>query len=165
MVAQHQRKWWLRARPTGPLGGARDEVVEFRSQRFSGGQKSKTHGACRLSIATGSEMVSDGNLHSVCSSRRWLRFENRTFTDRRTDCGLGATTRAQLLTILFNFFPQPDKILTDHLVNDVVLSPTGVFVNSTNGKSFKGDIVVGADDIHSTTRGIMWKQASKISPG
>jgi 2-polyprenyl-6-methoxyphenol hydroxylase-like FAD-dependent oxidoreductase len=66
---------------------------------------------------------------------------------------------------LFNNFPQPDKILTGHSVNDVVLSPTGVSVNCTNGKSFKGDIVVGADGIHSTIRGIMWKQANKIAPG
>lgn len=83
---------------------------------------------------------------------------------KRTGYGLGATTRAELLTILFTHFPAKDKILTDHCVKNVELFPHGVSVYCENGAIFNGDIVVGADGIHSTIRGEMWRHANAVAP-
>ena len=38
-------------------------------------------------------------------------------------------------------------------------SSTGVTVHCTDGSHFAGDIVAGADGIHSTTRYEMWRHA------
>jgi 2-polyprenyl-6-methoxyphenol hydroxylase-like FAD-dependent oxidoreductase len=70
-----------------------------------------------------------------------------------------------LITVLFTRFPQKDKILTGHRVANVELSPQGVSVYCDNGSCFKGDIVVGADGIHSIIRAEMWRHASAIAPG
>lgn len=84
--------------------------------------------------------------------------------DPRTGYALFATTRHELITVLFQRFPQRDKILTGHAVTNVELLPQGVSVNCANGSSFQGDIVVGADGIHSTIRAEMWKHASAAAP-
>jgi 2-polyprenyl-6-methoxyphenol hydroxylase-like FAD-dependent oxidoreductase len=39
-----------------------------------------------------------------------------------------------------------------------------VTVTTTTGRKFTGNIVVGADGIHSTVRQEMWKEAQKIDP-
>lgn len=83
---------------------------------------------------------------------------------KRSGYSLFATTRHELITVLFTRFPQRDKIMTDHRVSNIDLDSQGVTVHCDNGASFKGDIVVGADGVHSTIRSEMWKHASKLAP-
>lgn len=89
---------------------------------------------------------------------------SRILIDHRTGYALYATTRHELITVLFQRFPQRDKILTNHAVTNVDLFQNGVKVHCANGTSFQGDLVVGADGIHSKIRQEMWRHASIMSP-
>ena len=77
---------------------------------------------------------------------------------------IAVTTRWELITTLFNRFPQKDKVLTNHLVTNVEYSSKGVSIHCQNGACFKGDIVVGADGVHSIIRAEMWRNAATASP-
>jgi 2-polyprenyl-6-methoxyphenol hydroxylase-like FAD-dependent oxidoreductase len=43
--------------------------------------------------------------------------------------------------------------------------PLGVSVETEDGATYRGDIVVGADGIHSITRSEMWRIAEMEQPG
>ncbi|KAL4796260.1 FAD/NAD(P)-binding domain-containing protein [Aspergillus venezuelensis] len=75
--------------------------------------------------------------------------------------------RQKLLDILYAGFPDQTKI---HLRTRVV-SVTGpgdngsVTVTADNGKTYTGDLVVGADGVHSKVRSEMWKAANRLGKG
>ena len=72
--------------------------------------------------------------------------------------------RLGLIKLLYNNLPKKDQVLTSHQVSRVDYSPKGVYVYCNNGAFFEGDIVVGADGIHSIVRSEMWRQAAKTDP-
>lgn len=70
-----------------------------------------------------------------------------------------------VLQVLYNNIRDKSKILTDKRVVAVKMVDDGVIAKTSDGSSYKGDILVGADGIHSTVRAEMWKIANELSPG
>lgn len=71
--------------------------------------------------------------------------------------------RQQLLLVLHNSIQDQSKIHVDSEVETIEELNGFVRVVTKNGESFKGDILVGADGVHSKIRGEMWKIADKES--
>jgi 2-polyprenyl-6-methoxyphenol hydroxylase-like FAD-dependent oxidoreductase len=70
-----------------------------------------------------------------------------------------------VLKVLYDNIKDKTKVLTSKGVQNVELVDNGVIVKTSDGSSYKGDILVGADGIHSTVRGEMWRIANELSPG
>lgn len=73
--------------------------------------------------------------------------------------------RQWLLRLLYNRISQKHRVLTGQKVKEVITSPTGVEVCTAAGLRYQGDIVIGADGIHSAVRREMFRLADKMSPG
>ncbi|KAM0265276.1 hypothetical protein ACHAPA_007855 [Fusarium lateritium] len=73
--------------------------------------------------------------------------------------------RQMLLRILHDNIKDRSKILTNKRVVKTMLKHGGVQVITADGTSVSGDILVGADGVHSTIRQEMWKLATDSSPG
>lgn len=71
----------------------------------------------------------------------------------------------KLLQVLYNNIHDKEKILTKKEVRKVELNQDGVVVRTSDGSSYEGDILVGADGYHSTVRENMWHIADQTSPG
>jgi 2-polyprenyl-6-methoxyphenol hydroxylase-like FAD-dependent oxidoreductase len=69
-----------------------------------------------------------------------------------------------LIEVLYNKIQDKSRVLTDQRVQDISNGASSVTVTTTTGRKFTGNIVVGADGIHSTVRQEMWKEAKKIDP-
>jgi 2-polyprenyl-6-methoxyphenol hydroxylase-like FAD-dependent oxidoreductase len=72
--------------------------------------------------------------------------------------------RLTLVKLLYAKLPQKDQVFTSHQVSTVEYSSNGVSVYCNNGALFEGDLVVGADGIHSRVRSEMWRHAANIDP-
>lgn len=70
-----------------------------------------------------------------------------------------------VLQVLYDNIRDKTKILTKKHVQKVDMTDDGVVVKTSDGSSYKGDILIGADGIHSSVRGEMWRNANEISPG
>lgn len=70
-----------------------------------------------------------------------------------------------VLQVLYDNIRDKTKILTRKRVQNVDMNDDGVTVQTTDGSTYRGDILVGADGIHSTVRGEMWRIANEMSPG
>lgn len=70
-----------------------------------------------------------------------------------------------VLKVLYDNIRDKTKILTKKHVQKVDMTDDGVVVKTSDGSSYKGDILIGADGIHSSVRGEMWRIANEISPG
>ncbi|EOD44034.1 putative fad binding domain protein [Neofusicoccum parvum UCRNP2] len=73
--------------------------------------------------------------------------------------------RQMVLQTLYDHLESKDKILTSKRVVDVTLQGSGVKVVTADGESFTGDVLIGADGIHSTVRDKMWRLADTLEPG
>lgn len=73
--------------------------------------------------------------------------------------------RRALLNVLFKHVHDKSKVHTSKRVCDVEHNNSGVVVRCEDGSSYTGDIVVGADGIHSTVRAFMQRQIEKSYPG
>ncbi|QPC74549.1 hypothetical protein HYE68_005301 [Fusarium pseudograminearum] len=73
--------------------------------------------------------------------------------------------RQMLLQILHNNIKHKDRILPNKRVTLVELTSDGARVHTKDGSTFDGDIVVGADGIHSKIRDEMWRIGKEQSPG
>lgn len=73
--------------------------------------------------------------------------------------------RRDLLDILFRHIHDKAKIHTSKRVCQIEHRNTEVVVQCEDGSSYTGDIVVGADGIHSTVRTFMHEHIEKKSPG
>ncbi|OHW98159.1 FAD binding domain-containing protein [Colletotrichum incanum] len=73
--------------------------------------------------------------------------------------------RQMLLQVLYDNLKQKDKVLSEKRVSKIELNDGGVLVHTKDGSIFEGDIVVGADGIHSTVRQEMWRIGHQESPG
>ncbi|KAB8200496.1 hypothetical protein BDV34DRAFT_232212 [Aspergillus parasiticus] len=72
--------------------------------------------------------------------------------------------RRMLIQILYDKIQDKSKVLTSQRVQTVYISQSHVTVTTKEGQSYKGDIVVGADGIHSMVRRQMWEEARKTDP-
>lgn len=70
-----------------------------------------------------------------------------------------------LLQILYNNLKHKDRVLTKKRVSRVELTKDGVQAYTEDGSVYEGDIVVGADGIHSAVRDEMWRLGKEQSPG
>ncbi|GKT75564.1 FAD binding domain-containing protein [Colletotrichum tofieldiae] len=73
--------------------------------------------------------------------------------------------RQWLLQVLYNQLKNKDRVLSNRRVAHVDLTKDGVRVMTTNGESFDGSLLVGADGVHSTVRAEMVRIANQIQPG
>lgn len=73
--------------------------------------------------------------------------------------------RQTVIQVLYDNISDKSKVLTKSRVTKVEIDDAGVTVETAGGNTYQGDILVGADGIHSTVREQMWKIANKISPG
>ncbi|TDZ68370.1 FAD-dependent monooxygenase andE [Colletotrichum trifolii] len=73
--------------------------------------------------------------------------------------------RQMLLQVLYDNLKNKDKVLTKKRVSKVDMVKGGVQVHTEDGDLFEGDIIVGADGIHSAVRDEMWRVGHQESPG
>jgi len=69
-----------------------------------------------------------------------------------------------LIQILYDNIEDKSKVLTSEKVVSIENTPSHVTVTTQTGNYFTGDIVVGADGIHSTVRKQMWQEAQRTDP-
>ncbi|OBT77601.1 hypothetical protein VF21_04577 [Pseudogymnoascus sp. 05NY08] len=70
-----------------------------------------------------------------------------------------------VLQVLYDNIQDKKKILTKKEIQEVDMTHDGVVVETSDGSSYQGDILVGADGNHSTVRDKMWQIADELSPG
>ncbi|KAJ4354876.1 hypothetical protein N0V95_003410 [Ascochyta clinopodiicola] len=73
--------------------------------------------------------------------------------------------RQMIIQILYDNLRDKSKILTKTGVIKVEQTMGGVQVITEDGSIFRGDILVGADGVHSTVRSEMWRLADQDKPG
>ncbi|KAH1656598.1 orotidine-5'-phosphate decarboxylase [Aspergillus fumigatus] len=56
--------------------------------------------------------------------------------------------------------PPPSKLMGEILVVNIESTPDGVTVRTSHGHVYQGDLVVGADGVHSRVRAEMWRLAT-----
>ncbi|RGP62628.1 FAD binding domain-containing protein [Fusarium sporotrichioides] len=74
----------------------------------------------------------------------------QTFVDRQT-----------VIQVLFDSLEHKERVLTSKRVNIVEHGENNVTVHTKDGSKYTGDIVVGADGIHSSIRKEMWRIANE----
>ncbi|KAF9698911.1 hypothetical protein EKO04_003285 [Ascochyta lentis] len=72
--------------------------------------------------------------------------------------------RRVIIQALYDNIKEKHKFRTSKGVVKVVFIPNGVQVRTDDGSLFTGEILVGADGIHSTVRGEMWRLANEQQP-
>jgi 2-polyprenyl-6-methoxyphenol hydroxylase-like FAD-dependent oxidoreductase len=67
---------------------------------------------------------------------------------------------------MYRSYPEKSKIyVNQNVVHVEHLGHDGVVVYTQDGQSYKGDLVVGADGVHSHMRTRMWQFADMVRPG
>ncbi|KAF9876991.1 FAD binding domain protein [Colletotrichum karsti] len=106
---------------------------------------------------------------SIRGSDGGVRSENSTASIHHMEHRLGYPSifvdRQMLLHVLYDNLKHKDRILTKKRVSRIGLAKNGVQVHTEDGSLFEGDIIVGADGIHSTVRKEMWRIGKEESPG
>jgi 2-polyprenyl-6-methoxyphenol hydroxylase-like FAD-dependent oxidoreductase len=70
-----------------------------------------------------------------------------------------------VLQVLYDNIKDKSKVLTGKRVATVQLKDGGVAAVTTDNSVYEGDIVIGADGIHSTVRSEMWRLGHQLQPG
>ncbi|KAH8661730.1 FAD binding domain-containing protein [Ilyonectria robusta] len=73
--------------------------------------------------------------------------------------------RQMVLQALWRNLKNKDKVHVSKKVTRVSLERSGVTVETSDGQFFSGDILVGADGVHSKVRSEMWRLADAMKPG
>lgn len=76
-----------------------------------------------------------------------------------------ALDRKTVLEVLYNHVKDKSKILLSKRVVSISSSGEKVEVKTDDGSSYAGDMLVGADGIHSKVRSEMWRMARETDPG
>jgi 2-polyprenyl-6-methoxyphenol hydroxylase-like FAD-dependent oxidoreductase len=69
--------------------------------------------------------------------------------------------RQRLVQILYDNLKCRDCVLTNRRVSHVEMDAQKAVAYTTDGSNHAGDIIVGADGVHSATRGEMWRNATE----
>ncbi|CAI7632633.1 unnamed protein product [Penicillium glandicola] len=72
--------------------------------------------------------------------------------------------RRMLIEVLYEKIQDKSKVITSQRVESIENGTSSTTVTTTSGQTYTGNIVVGADGIHSKVRQEMWKAAEKIDP-
>lgn len=70
-----------------------------------------------------------------------------------------------VLQLLFDNIRDKSKVFTGKKVETVHTTDAGMVVTTSDKSSYRGDILVGADGIHSLVREEMWRIANEVLPG
>lgn len=70
-----------------------------------------------------------------------------------------------ILDALWRNLRHKNNVLVSKKVTEVELEPSRVKVVTGDGNSYYGDILVGADGVHSKVRNEMWRLADALEPG
>lgn len=85
------------------------------------------------------------------------------------ECRLGYPTsfldRRSLLKIMGEHIKEKEKIILNTKVVKIEHYETRVTVFTKTGEEFTGNMVVGADGVHSVVRSEMWRYADLVKPG
>lgn len=69
------------------------------------------------------------------------------------------------MEILYQRYPDHSKIRLEEKVTAVETSDSGATVTTSNGSVYQGDLIVGADGVHSIVRQEIWRASKKLSSG
>ncbi|KAL9561360.1 hypothetical protein ACKAV7_014715 [Fusarium commune] len=100
----------------------------------------------------------DGRVFAACGNY---------FGVMKTLSGYDARTigRQEFLQLMYDRLPDSSKVLEGARVEDIIAEGSTVRLILTDGREFTGDLVVGADGVHSKVRELMWDMANKAVPG
>ncbi|GME56852.1 Monooxygenase FAD-binding protein [Neofusicoccum parvum] len=73
--------------------------------------------------------------------------------------------RQMAIQVLYDHLKDKSKVIVDRRVASIKPLPTGVEVTTKDGSVYTGDILVGADGVHSQVRKEMWRLGDELSPG
>ncbi|OQD76446.1 hypothetical protein PENDEC_c004G06395 [Penicillium decumbens] len=73
--------------------------------------------------------------------------------------------RKKVLEVLYQSYPDKSKILVNKRILEVKSSGDNASVVTDDGNIHTGDLIVGADGVHSRIRSEMWRLADKVQPG
>jgi 2-polyprenyl-6-methoxyphenol hydroxylase-like FAD-dependent oxidoreductase len=74
--------------------------------------------------------------------------------------------RRELLQILYQSLPEKSNVFVDSTVVRVdYQEDNSVLVYTHDGRYYQGDLVVGADGVHSRVRAQMWRIGNALRPG
>ncbi|WXC50617.1 hypothetical protein QX201_010294 [Fusarium graminearum] len=97
------------------------------------------------------------------SGKTWIDTKPTTFSEKLEErIGYPQTfvDRQTVIQVLFDSLKYKDRVLTSKRVNVVEHGGDHVTVHTTDGSKYTGDVVVGADGIHSKVRQEMWRIAN-----
>ncbi|OJZ83787.1 hypothetical protein ASPFODRAFT_139748 [Aspergillus luchuensis CBS 106.47] len=83
---------------------------------------------------------------------------------RRLGHSWSTVTRQQLLRVLYTELQDRSKVHVKKRVIRIGTTSSGVSVSTADGHTYYGDLVVGADGVHSITRTEMWRIATQKQP-
>ncbi|KAF7351055.1 Monooxygenase FAD-binding protein [Mycena sanguinolenta] len=84
---------------------------------------------------------------------------------KRHGYGIIFIDRQMAIEVLYNNLKDKSKVLVDKRVVTVTPLANGVQVTTKDGATYTGDILVGADGVHSTIRKEMWRLDDELAPG
>ncbi|GFF78892.1 FAD/NAD(P)-binding domain-containing protein [Aspergillus udagawae] len=73
--------------------------------------------------------------------------------------------RQKLLDVLYKTYPNKSKILVNKLVTELRQSDGAACVMTEDGSTYEGNLIVGADGVHSRLRSEIWRLADINQPG
>lgn len=76
-----------------------------------------------------------------------------------------ALDRQAFVEMLYNRLPDKSRVVTGKCATSIQHTDDGLHVFTADGCVEPGDILVGADGVHSTCRQFMWQHANTPKPG
>lgn len=101
--------------------------------------------------------------HSRVDHRKPLLL--RSDQRNRTGYDMVFVDRQMVLAELWQNLRSKDKVLPNKRITHVSLIPNSVEVKTADGQVFAGDVLIGADGVHSKVRSEMWRLADALEPG
>lgn len=86
-------------------------------------------------------------------------------TTSRFECPVILFDRERCVKALYDNLPDQSKVRTNACVQRIEHTETGVRAHLADGTVEEGDIIIGADGVHSGVREKMWEYADKHEPG